>query len=149
MTKTVFVEGMGCENCEKYVKDALEALEGVESAVVSKDMGTAVIQLSAEVLDEALKAAVEKDGFYTVTGVKAENDEKVRVTLNVEGMMCEMCEKHVNKAVRKVCDADEVTSSHLNGTTVIITSGVPDIGLISAAIKDTGYEVTGCQVERI
>ena len=149
MTKTVYVEGMGCENCEKYVKTTLEALEGVESAVVSKDTGTAVVELSADVPDEALKAAVEKDGFYTVTGVEEKTGGKYKVTLNIGGMMCEMCEMHVNKAVKKVCDAEDVTSSHTDGTTVIIADVNPDIERLKEAVKDAGYEVTGFQVESV
>ena len=49
---------------------ALEALDGVESAAVSHEQGTAVVTLTAPVDDEALKQAVEaKD--YTVTGIDA------------------------------------------------------------------------------
>lgn len=70
MNKTIHIEGMMCAHCEATVKKALEALDGVESAAVSHEQGTAVVTLTAPVDDEALKQAVEaKD--YTVTGIDA------------------------------------------------------------------------------
>ena len=70
MTKTVHIEGMMCAHCEATVKKALEALDGVQSAAVSHEAGTAVVTLTADVADDVLKEAVEaKD--YTVTGIEA------------------------------------------------------------------------------
>lgn len=71
----------------------------------------------------------------------------VKVTLKIDGMMCGMCESHVNDAVRRVCEAKKVTSSHTAGTTEIILEGQPDVARIKAAVKETGYKVTGVQVE--
>ena len=69
MTKTMHIEGMMCAHCEATVKKALEALDGVASADVSHEAGTAVVTLTKAVDDAALKAAVEaKD--YTVTGIE-------------------------------------------------------------------------------
>ena len=70
MTKTMKIEGMMCGHCEATVKKALEALPGVESAAVSHEKGDAVVELSKEVSDEALKQAVEEKD-YEVTGVKS------------------------------------------------------------------------------
>ena len=70
MNKTIHIEGMMCGHCEATVKKALEAIEGVESAAVSHEKGTAVVALRHDVADADLKAAVEaKD--YTVTGIDA------------------------------------------------------------------------------
>ena len=49
MTKTIHIEGMMCAHCEATVKKALEALDGVASAAVSHEAGTAVVTLSAPV----------------------------------------------------------------------------------------------------
>ena len=68
MQKTMNIEGMMCPHCEAAVKKALEALEGVESAEVSHEAGTAVVSMSAEVADAALKEAVEAIE-YKVTGI--------------------------------------------------------------------------------
>lgn len=70
MNKTIHITGMMCAHCEASVKKALEAIEGVQSATVSHESGTAVVALTGEVADETLKAAVQaKD--YNVTGIDA------------------------------------------------------------------------------
>ena len=61
MSKTLKIEGMMCPHCEARVKKALEAVEGVESAVVSHEAGTAVVTGSADF--ETLKAAVEAQDY--------------------------------------------------------------------------------------
>ncbi len=68
MEKTMHIQGMMCGHCEARVKKTLEALEQVESAVVSHESGTAVVTLKADISNEALKAAVEAQD-YTVTSI--------------------------------------------------------------------------------
>ncbi len=69
MTKTIGIEGMMCGHCEASVKKALEEINGVTSAEVSHEKGTAVVVLSSDVADDVLKKAVE-DRDYTVTGIE-------------------------------------------------------------------------------
>ncbi len=66
MEKTMKIEGMMCGHCEARVKNALLALEGVESAEVSHETGTAKVTLKAEVSDEKLKETVEKEGYKVI-----------------------------------------------------------------------------------
>ena len=69
MKKTMKIEGMMCSHCEASVKKALEAIDGVESAEVSHEAGTAIVTMSKEVSNDVLKSAVEaKD--YNVTGIE-------------------------------------------------------------------------------
>ncbi len=63
MKKTLKVEGMMCAHCVKHVKDALEKVEGVKSADVDLKKKRAVVELAAEVADEALVAAVAEAGY--------------------------------------------------------------------------------------
>ena len=65
MKKTMIIKGMMCGHCEATVKKTLEAIDGVESAEVSHEDGTAVVTLSSDVSDLVLKKAVE-DKDYTV-----------------------------------------------------------------------------------
>ena len=68
MEKTIKIKGMMCSHCEMHVKKALEALEGVESAIASHEKGSAVVTLKEGVsLDEAkVKSAVEEAGYEFV-----------------------------------------------------------------------------------
>ena len=67
MERTLKIEGMMCKHCEARVKKTLEALEGVESAVVSHETGTAVVTGNADF--ETMKAAVEAQD-YKVLGIE-------------------------------------------------------------------------------
>lgn len=68
MEKTIKIEGMMCGHCEATVKKALEAIDGVISADVSHDKGTAVVALEKDVADDVLTKAVE-DKDFKVTGI--------------------------------------------------------------------------------
>ena len=67
MKKTLHIEGMMCAHCEAHVKKALEALNGVESAAVSHEQGTAVVTLSTPVSEETLRQAVEAQDYRVLS----------------------------------------------------------------------------------
>ena len=46
-----------------------------------------------------------------------------KYTVHVEGMMCGMCESHVNDAVRKAFPVKKVTSSRSRNETTVIRDG--------------------------
>ena len=69
MKKTIKIQGMMCGHCEMHVKKALEALDGVTEATASFKDGEAVVSLEKPVSDDALKNAVEGQG-YTVIEIK-------------------------------------------------------------------------------
>ena len=69
MEKTLKIEGMMCEHCEKHTQKALEALDGVTKALVSHQTGTAVVTLEKNVSDDVLIQAVTNQG-YKVTEIQ-------------------------------------------------------------------------------
>ena len=64
-----------------------------------------------------------------------------KITLSVDGMMCGMCEAHVNNAVRKAATVSKVTSSHSTGKTEIWYEGDVDVEAIKSAVSEEGYKV--------
>lgn len=65
MEITLKIDGMMCGHCSGRVKNALEALPGVNEAAVSHENGTAII--TGEALNiAALKEAVENQGFDVI-----------------------------------------------------------------------------------
>ena len=62
-------------------------------------------------------------------------------TIKISGMMCGMCEAHVNDAVRRAVPVKTVSSSHAKGETVILSEQQPDEQALRAAISETGYDV--------
>lgn len=69
-----------------------------------------------------------------------------KISLNVDGMKCGMCESHVNDAVRKAADVKKVRSSHVSGLTEIICDDNTDVDKIVSAIKNDGYDVKEVKV---
>ena len=69
MEKILKIEGMMCGHCEMHTKKALEALDGVKTAEVSHEAGTAVVSLEKEIPDDVLKQAVADQG-YKVTDIQ-------------------------------------------------------------------------------
>lgn len=63
------ISGLMCPHCEARVKKTLEGIEGVVSAEVSHEKGSAVVTLGAAVSDETLSKAVT-DAGYDVVSVK-------------------------------------------------------------------------------
>ena len=67
MTKTLNIEGMMCAHCVAHVEKALSALEWVASAKADLEGRKAVVTLSGEVSDQALKDAVTEAGYEVVS----------------------------------------------------------------------------------
>ena len=64
-----------------------------------------------------------------------------KYTIRVDGMMCSMCESHVNDAVRKAFPVKKVTSSRSKQETTVLAEAELDEAALRAAISATGYEV--------
>ena len=98
-------------------------------------------------------ASVKKNGeqvkeaqtdMESVQDETLEGDENmIKTTVKVDGMMCGMCESHVNDAVRNAIEVKKVSSSHKKGTTEILTEQPVDEEKVKAAIEATGYKVLG------
>ena len=69
----------------------------------------------------------------------------VETILKVQGMMCGMCESHINDVVRKTAQGSKVSSPHTRGETVIVSEQALDIETLKQAIAATGYTVTGAE----
>ena len=63
----------------------------------------------------------------------------VKTVLKIDGMMCGMCEAHMNDLIRKNFKVKKVTSSAKDGETVIISDAELDIPWAKKQIKDIGY----------
>ena len=71
----------------------------------------------------------------------------VKVTATVEGMMCGMCEAHVNDAVRKAFGVKSVKSDRSRNLTEIVSEEDLDLEKVKEVITATGYTVKDVQAE--
>ena len=65
----------------------------------------------------------------------------IQITIQVEGMMCPMCEAHVNDAIRDRFAVEKVSSSHKKKETVILTEMPIEDDSLRATITAMGYKV--------
>ena len=64
----------------------------------------------------------------------------IKTTVNVEGMMCSMCEAHISDAIRNaIPNAKKVKSSHSKNEATFITEDNVDDKMLKEAIEKTGY----------
>lgn len=91
--------------------------------------------------------SINTENPYNENKNEKENQTMVKITVNVEGMMCPHCEAHVNEAVKAAFQAEDVVSSHEKKTTVFTAPERVDEDKIREVIKNAGYEVTGITQE--
>ena len=70
-----------------------------------------------------------------------------KMTLHIDGMMCGMCENHMNDAIRQAFPVKKVTSSHGKGETVILAEQAIDENALRPIIENMGYKLLSMQTE--
>ena len=73
----------------------------------------------------------------------------IRTTVQVSGMICSMCEAHVNDAVRSAFEVKKVSSSRSKGETVIESEKPLDLEKLRQVINKTGYLMLYADEEEI
>lgn len=90
---------------------------------------------------------LDSDPMYEQTTVKEERKGAIHMekVLNIEGMVCGMCVKHVDKALRDIQGIKDV-AVHLESKSaqVQLDQDVPD-AVLKAAIEDAGYQLVSIQ----
>lgn len=71
----------------------------------------------------------------------------VRTTVKIDGMMCSMCESHINDCIRSSFSVKSVKSSHSKGECVLISEQEIGEAALRTAIEKTGYRVLSVQTE--
>ena len=140
---TMHIEGMMCEHCERAVKNALEALDGVEHAEADHKAGIAFVVLSKDVDEALMKKAVE-DEDYKVTSIEVNNKKENKTmtkTMKINGMMCPHCEAHTVKALEAIDGVTKAVASHVDKNAIITLSKDVDNETLKKAVEAVGYEV--------
>ncbi len=65
----------------------------------------------------------------------------VKTVLNIDGMMCGMCESHMNDLMRNKFNVKKVTSSAKKGETVVISKEDLDMAQVEKEISEIGYKL--------
>lgn len=71
----------------------------------------------------------------------------IKTVLKIDGMMCGMCESHMNDTIRQNFKIKKVNSSAKKGETEIISEEPLDEEKIKAEVEKIGYKVIGVEKE--
>lgn len=64
-----------------------------------------------------------------------------KITAKIDGMVCGMCENHINDAIRRAFPVKKVSSSQKKGETVILTETEIGEAELRSVIDQTGYRL--------
>jgi Cu2+-exporting ATPase len=77
--------------------------------------------------------------------VKNKEDNPMKKTMKIEGMMCGHCEARVKKALENLPAVEEAVVSHEAGTAVITLKEEVEDALLKKAVEDQDYKVISIQ----
>ncbi|NLH64124.1 MAG: heavy metal translocating P-type ATPase [Erysipelotrichaceae bacterium] len=100
----------------------------------------------ADRIDEICRSfsTIETECAVTLDN-KKEEENKVKETVKIEGMMCMMCEKHVKEGLEGVKGIVSAEASHDAGTAVITADRDVPEAEIKKAVEDAGYKFVGIE----
>ena len=140
----LLVGGMMCEMCEKHVKEALEALDGITSAAADHTSGKVRVEYTAMPDGEDIRAALAS-ADYEYGGIESPETDASPMTriLSVGGMSCSHCEAAVKKALESLDGVVSAEVSHESGSAEVVLSAAVADDALRAAVEAEGYTVTG------
>ena len=72
----------------------------------------------------------------------------MKARVKIDGMLCGMCEAHMNDAIRRVFpEAKKVKSSHKKGETTFVTDSAVSEDVIKNVVEETGYSFVSVSFE--
>lgn len=71
----------------------------------------------------------------------------IKTTVQIAGMVCGMCEAHINDAIRAAFPVKRVRSSHTKGETVILSEAPIDPEKLRQTIRAAGYVPLSAKTE--
>ena len=92
-----------------------------------------------------VQPAAAENTAEPVSAPVVKEDNAMKKTLHVEGMMCCHCEARVKKALEALPAVDEAVVSHEAGTAIVILNAEVSDADLKKAVEDQDYKVTGIE----
>lgn len=125
------VNGMTCASCVRHVEKAIGTVPGVVGVAVNLATNQADISYEANLDLPRILAAVDKAGY------KVGEDN---IDLDIDGMTCASCVRHVEKALKGVSGVEEASINlATNRAHVRYISGVATVSMMEKAVAKAGY----------
>ena len=92
-----------------------------------------------------VQPAAAENTAEPVSAPVVKEDNTMKKTLHVEGMMCGHCEARVKKALEALPAVDEAVVSHEAGTAIVTLNAEVSDADLKKAVEDQDYKVTGIE----
>ena len=92
-----------------------------------------------------VQSAAAENTAEPVSAPVVKEDNAMKKTLHVEGMMCCHCEARVKKALEALPAVDEAVVSHEAGTAIVTLNAEVSDADLKKAVEDQDYKVTGIE----
>ena len=92
-----------------------------------------------------VQPAAAENTAEPVSAPVVKEDNAMKKTLHVEGMMCGHCEARVKKALEALPAVDAAMVSHEAGTAIVILNAEVSDADLKKAVEDQDYKVTGIE----
>jgi len=92
-----------------------------------------------------VQPAAAENTAEPVSAPVVKEDNAMKKTLHVEGMMCGHCEARVKKALEALPAVDEAVVSHEAGTAIVTLNAEVSDADLKKAVEDQDYKVTGIE----
>ena len=92
-----------------------------------------------------VQPAAAENTAEPVSAPVVKEDNAMKKTLHVEGMMCGHCEARVKKALEALPAVDEAVVSHETGTAIVTLNAEVSDADLKKAVEDQDYKVTGIE----
>ena len=92
-----------------------------------------------------VQPAAAENTAEPVSAPVVKEDNAMKKTLHVEGMMCGHCEARVKKALEALPTVDEAVVSHEAGTAIVTLNAEVSDADLKKAVEDQDYKVTGIE----
>lgn len=141
----IHVEGMMCENCEVHVKKALETLPSVTCLKADAKTGEAKIRYTLLPREADIQKVLAAADYQYVSIQFPKEENEMKETVKIKGMMCGHCEMAVKKALEALDGVEKAEVSHEKGTAVLtLSKEIPDAD-IKKAVEDKDYTFEGIE----
>ena len=143
--KTIHIGGMSCAACVRRVEQGIEALDGVQTAMVNLATSQATVEFDPKLVDEeAIGRRIQDIGYEPIIPVKLEEEARKKTTLIIGGMTCAACVRRVELALGAVPGVQSA-AVNLASSRATVTHDLRKTSLeaLKSAIEDAGYEYLG------
>lgn len=141
----IHVEGMVCENCEAHVKKALETLPSVTCLKADAKTGEAKIRYTLLPREADIQKVLAAADYQYVSIQFPKEENEMKETVKIKGMMCGHCEMAVKKALEALDGVEKAEVSHEKGNAVLtLSKEIPDAD-IKKAVEDKDYTFEGIE----